>query len=266
MTKGGDIITRLKPVCEEGPFLATTSDKFLGGRVLLQQPKTGYRAAIDPVLLAAAVTAKAGQKVLDLGCGAGAAMLCLAARVPGLTITGVELQEDYAALAELNVRNNSAIAMFHVKHGDARKLPRSLAANSFDHIMVNPPFHDAKSYDPGPRAGKNLAQAMSVEDLNAWVKSAHGRLRHRGVLTMIYRADGLPDVLAALAGKFGGIAVLPLWPKAGVPAKRVLVRGVKDSKAPFALLAGMILHGDNGDYSIETNNVLGDKITAIDWP
>ncbi len=242
-----------------------TQDKLLGGKVTLTQPRHGYRAAIDPVLLAAAVTAKSGQKVLDLGCGAGAAMLCLAARVPDLKITGVEVQEVYAELAELNAENHSDIAMFHVKHGDARRLPRAVAENSFDHVMANPPFHDSKSHDPGPHAAKNLAQAMSVADLSAWVKSAHGRLKHRGVLTMIYRADGLPDVLVAMAGKFGGIAVLPLWPKAGIPAKRILVRGIKDSKAPFALLNGMILHSNDGDYITEINEILCSECRPVDW-
>lgn len=242
-----------------------TQDKLLGGKVRLTQPRYGYRAAIDPVLLAAAVTAKPGQKVLDLGCGAGAAMLCLAARVPKLMITGVELHEAYFQLAVLNSDNNSGIAMFHVKHGDARKPSRSLAANSFDHVMANPPFHDSRSHDPSPRAAKNLAQAMSVDDLTAWIKSAHGRLKHRGVLTMIYRADGLPDALVAMKGKFGGITVLPLWPKAGVPAKRVLIRGIKDSKAPFIVLPGMILHENDGAYHHEIKAILSETCRSITW-
>ncbi|MGB4100668.1 MAG: methyltransferase [Alphaproteobacteria bacterium] len=242
-----------------------TQDKFLGGKITLTQPRHGYRAAIDPVLLAAAVTAMPGQKVLDLGCGAGAAMLCLAARVPGLVITGVELQASFAELAAENAAYHSDIAMFHVKPGDARKLSRTIAANSFDHVMANPPFHDQKSHDPGPRATKNLAQAMSVDDLNAWVKSAHGRLKHRGVLTMIYRADGLPDLLAAMYGKFGGITVLPLWPKAGVPAKRILIRGMKDSKAPFSVLTGMTLHATDGAYHSEIKEIFSGACRGIAW-
>lgn len=242
----------------------TTLDKLLGGRVQLRQPKVGYRAAIDPVLLAAAVTAKSGQNVLELGCGAGAAMLCLAARVKGLAITGVELQEDYFALAQHNVNNHSEFATFNMKHGDARRLPQDIAANSFDHVMANPPYHNAQAYDPGTDDGKTTAHAMTAVDLAVWVKTAHGRLKHRGVLTMIYRADGLPEVLAAMTGRYGGIAVLPLWPMEGVAAKRVLVRGAKDSKAPFLLLRGITLHGEDNDFPPDIQAILRDA-RAIAW-
>jgi tRNA1(Val) A37 N6-methylase TrmN6 len=244
--------------------LDTTLDKLLGGRVQLRQPKTGYRAAVDPVLLAAAVTARPGQTVLELGCGVGAAMLCLAVRVKGLEITGIELQEDYLTLAQLNTDYHTENATFHLKQSDARHLSQDIPANSFDQVMANPPYHDAQAYDPGDDDGKTTAHAMSATDLAAWVKTAHGRLQHRGVLTMIYRADGLPELLTAMAGKFGGITVLPLWPKDGVAAKRVLVRGSKDSNAPFVLLGGLALHGKNGDYMPDIQAILRDA-TAIAW-
>lgn len=242
----------------------TTLDKLLGGRVQLRQPKTGYRAAIDPVLLAAAVTAKTGQNVLELGCGAGAAMLCMAMRIKGLVITGVEVQEDYLNLAQHNTNNHNDIATFVVRKGDARHLPQDIPVNSFDHVLANPPYHNALSYDPGDNDGKTMAHSMSVADLAAWVKTAHERLKHRGVLTMIYRADGLPELLVTMAGRFGGIAVLPLWPKEGTAAKRVLVRGSKDSHAPFVLQSGLILHDKNNDYLPDIQSILRDA-SAIAW-
>ncbi len=233
-----------------------TIDQLLGGKVTLEQPKQGYRAAIDPVLLAASVPARRGQKVLDLGCGAGAAMFCLAARVSGLSITGVELQPEYLNCAKANSVHNDELGTFALLQGDARKLPRGIVANSFDHVIANPPFHDSKAHDPGPNAGKNLAQAMSAEDLAGWIKSAHDRLKHKGMLTMIYRADALPDLLNLMGGKFGGLAVLPLWPKADAPAKRIVVRGVKGSKAPLTLLPGIALHQKDGSYAPETEAIL----------
>ncbi|MEJ0062790.1 MAG: methyltransferase [Alphaproteobacteria bacterium] len=233
-----------------------TADALLDGKVVLEQPAQGYRAAIDPVLLAASVPAKAGQTALDLGCGAGAAMFCLAARVPGLALTGVELMPEYAACARANIIRNDGLGIFHLLEGDARKLPRILAANSFDHAFANPPYHDSKAYDPGPKAAKAHAHAMTRDDLAAWIKSAHGRLKRKGTLTIIYRADGLADLLEGMAGKFGGLAVMPLWPKSGIAAKRVIVRGIKESKAPLQLLAGMVLHKPDGSYTDEAEAIL----------
>ncbi len=233
----------------------TTTDQFLNGRVVLQQPKFGYRAAIDPVLLAAAVPAKVGQKVLELGCGAGAAMFCLAARVSGLSITGVEIQPDYLACAEANVRHNAALGDVKPLAGDVRQLPASLAANSFDHVMANPPYHDQQAYDAGEHAGKTAAHAMLADDLGLWVKAAHGRLKHRGTLTMIYRADGLAELLTSLNGKFGGLTLFPLWPRVGESAKRIIVQGQKGSKAPLKLLAGLALHEDQA-YSAMAEDIL----------
>lgn len=236
-------------------MLETTTDKFLNGRVLLRQPRRGYRAAIDPVLLAAAVPARRGQNVLDLGCGAGAAMFCLAARVPELTVTGVELQAEYCALAKEGAVLNAALGHFVVTAGDATRLPRAVPANSYHHVMMNPPYFDAEGYDEGPLAHKSRAQAMARGQLAGWIKSAHGRLRAKGTLTVIYPAEGLADVLQAMDGKFGSLVLFPLWPKAGIPAKRVLIQGKKDAKGPLKLLSGMILH-EADDYTVKAKAVL----------
>lgn len=238
-------------------MLETTTDKFLNGRVLLRQPRNGYRAAIDPVLLAAAVPVRPGERVLDLGCGAGAAMFCLAARVSGLAITGVELQDAYRALAHEGAKLNAALGAFEIVAGDATRLPRSLPSNSFYHVMMNPPYFDTDKYDPGPSADKSQAQAMAGGQLAGWIKSAHGRLRDNGSLTVIYPAEGLADLLTATAGKFGAIKIFPLWPKADAAAKRIIMQGKKDNKAPLKLLSGMILH-ENSGYTAEANAILRD--------
>ncbi|RYE50743.1 MAG: methyltransferase domain-containing protein, partial [Hyphomicrobiales bacterium] len=182
-----------------------SDDKFLCGRLRLLQPLKGYRAATDPVLLAAACPASPGQSVLDLGCGAGAAALCLGHRVPGLSLAGLEVQADYADLARRNAdRNGIAI---EVHEGDLVRMPSALR-REFDHVIANPPYYQPGG-SPSPVAAR--ARAMHVEtSLAEWVAAATRRLRPGGWLTLISGADGLPEVLSALAPKLGSAAVLPL--------------------------------------------------------
>lgn len=222
--------------------MSYTTDNLLNGRVILEQPSDGYRAAIDPVLLAAAIPARAEQQVLELGCGAGAAMFCLAARVPGLHITGVELQEDYLGCAERNSRANAALGAFSLHHGDVAKLPQAIKTHHYDHVMANPPYFDKARYDAGQSVAKTVAHAMPAEQLTLWVKAAHGRLKHHGSFTVIFHAAGLDVLLGAFTGKFGGALVMPLWPKPGHAAKRIIIQARKDSKAPLRLLPGLALH------------------------
>ena len=169
-----------------------SDDKFLCGRLRLLQPLKGYRAATDPVLLAAACAAQADESVLDLGCGAGAAALCLGLRVPGLALAGLELQPDYADLARRNAKRNGIAVEVH--EGDLARMPRDLRRD-FDHVIANPPYY-APGGSPSPIAGR--ARAMQVETpLADWVAAATRRLRPGGWLTLICGADGLPQVLAA---------------------------------------------------------------------
>ena len=238
--------------------MAETHDKFLNGRVTLWQPARGYRAAIDPVVLAAAVPARKGQKILELGCGAGVALFCLAARVPGLHITGIELQDVLLGYAQRNAAAYAVLGSFMLLQGDVARLPRAVPANIFDHVFANPPYHDSLAYDAGDSSVKTLAHAMPGTALGAWVRAAHGRLKHRGTLTMIYPAEGLSLLLAALDKKFGAVTVLPLWPKEGQAAKRIIVQGKKDSKSPFKLLPGLTLHAPDGSYTNEANAILRD--------
>jgi tRNA1(Val) A37 N6-methylase TrmN6 len=238
----------------------TTEDAFLGGRVRLRQPRRGYRAATDPVLLAAAVPARAGESVLDLGCGAGAAMLCLAARVPGVALSGLEREADYAALARENAALNGIAAK--IVQGDVAAMPAVLRARAFDHAMMNPPFHPASA----PEAGTALRDRARRADtpLAVWIAAALARLRPRGRLALIHRAEALPEILAALAGPAGEIAVRPLAGRAGRDARRVIVTARKGAKGPFRLAAPLVLHegpahlADRDDFTAEARAILRD--------
>lgn len=236
-----------------------SEDKFLCGRLTLWQPLKGYRAATDPVLLAAACAAEPGQSVLDLGCGAGAASLCLGWRVPGLVLFGLELQPGYADLARRNAARNG-IAMA-VVDGDLTQMPPALRQD-FDHVIANPPYYPVGGT---PSPVKSRATAMQVTTpLGAWVEAASRRLKPGGWLTLISGADGLPQILAALGSALGSAAVLPLAAREGSPALRILLRARKGGRARFRLLAPFVIHkgdahdGDRESYTHAANAVLRD--------
>ncbi len=234
-----------------------SDDKFLCGRLRLLQPLKGYRAATDPVLLAAACPAKPGETVLDIGCGAGAAVLCLGHRVPGLGLAGLELQPAYAELARRNAERNR-IAV-EVETGDISRMPSALRRD-FDHVIANPPYYHSGG-SPSPIAARS--RAMQVETpLADWVAAAARRLRPGGWMTLICGSDGLPQVLAALGPKLGSAAVLPLAAREGRPALRVIVQARKGGRAPFRLLAPFVIHqgpahdGDRESYTPQASAVL----------
>jgi tRNA1Val (adenine37-N6)-methyltransferase len=244
-----------------------TRDAFLGGRVHVWQPVQGYRAGIDPVILAAAVAARPGQAVLELGCGAGVAALCLAARVPGLAVTGVELQPGYALLARRNAVENAL--PLTVIEADLAAPPPSLRARSFDHVLMNPPYFDRSLGTGSDDAGRNLALGGPTP-LADWVDAATKRLRSGGWLTVIQRMARLPDLLGALDGRLGTVAVLPLAARAGRGADLFLLRARKGGRAPFRLLAPLVLHDgdrhlrDGDDFAAPVKAVLRDG-AALDW-
>ena len=236
-----------------------SDDKFLCGKLRLLQPVKGYRAATDPVLLAACCPAEAGQSVLDLGCGAGAAALCLGHRVRGLSLSGLELQPAYAELARRNAERNGIALDVH--EGDLARMPAPLRRD-FDHVIANPPYYHSGG-SPSPVAAR--ARAMQVETpLADWVTAATRRLRPGGWLTLICGADGLPEVLGALAPKLGSAAVLPLAAREGRAALRVIVQARKGGRAPFRLLSPFVIHagavhdGDRESYTPAANAVLRD--------
>ncbi len=225
-----------------------TEDALLGGRVTLRQPAAGYRAGIDPVVLAAAVPAGKGDKVLDVGSGVGAAALCLAARSPECRVYGVEIQRDLVRLAAENVALNGFEGRVDVMVGDLTRPPPRLAAGSFHHVMSNPPYLAADSADPSPNPGRKTSTIETAGDLAEWVDYCVRMVRHRGSVTFIHRADRLDELLFHLRDKAGGITIYPLWPTAdrARPAKRVIVQAMKGGAGPLKLLPGMILHEVEG--------------------
>ncbi len=251
-----------------------TDDRILGGRVRLLQPASGFRAAIDPVLLAACVPAQPGDSVLDLGCGVGTAGLALAARVGGLDITGLERDPNIAGLAAHNGCANGLTGAgleaeadrqgsFRVVVGDVLAPPKAIVSATFEHVFANPPFGVATRERVSPEPGRAAAAMEGDAGVDDWVCCAVARVRPGGTVTLIHRSDRLPELIVALSSRLGGVAVFPLWPRAGVPAKRVLVAGQKGSRAPFRLLSGLILHQGDGRYTKAAEAVLR-NLGAID--
>ena len=227
----------------DGAAARTTRDAFLGGRVHIHQPKEGYRAGIDPVLLAAAVPAKRGESVLELGCGVGTAMLCLAARVPGLTLAGIELQPDYADLARRNARDTEIQAL--ILCGDLARMPPELRQRRFDHVIANPPYFDRLGGTPSPGRARETAIGETLP-LSDWINHGAKRLEPRGVMTVIQKADRLPDLLTAMAARLGSVTIRPIRPRQGRAANLVIVQGVKGGGAPAVLLPDLVLHAGTG--------------------
>lgn len=234
----------------------TTEDMLLGGRIRLRQPMSGYRAAIDPVLLAAAVPAASIDPVLDIGCGVGAASLCLAARVPGCRVTGIEVQRDLVRLANDNVVLNDLFGRVSVMAGDLLRPPPRLEPGSFTHAMANPPFLEAAGAVPPPDAGKAVANVEGEADLAAWVRFALSMVRSKGTVTFIHRADRLDHLLEQLSRRTGDITIVPLWPGPDKPAKRVIVHARKGVATPTRLMPGLMLHGPDGRYTEAAEAVL----------
>jgi tRNA1Val (adenine37-N6)-methyltransferase len=215
-----------------------SDDGFLGGRLRLFQPRSGYRAATDAVLLAAACPARPGDRVLELGCGAGVVSICLGHRVPGLALHGLEKQSAYADLARRNAARN-AIAL-DVTEGDLSLMPAALR-HPFDHVLANPPFFARASGTPATDDGREVAQREDTP-LAIWIDAATRRLAPGGWLTLVHEAARLSDLLTAIDHRLGSLSLLPLAPRQGRPATRVILRARKGGRAAFRLLAPFILH------------------------
>jgi tRNA1(Val) A37 N6-methylase TrmN6 len=232
-----------------------SEDRLLGGRIRLKQPAAGYRVAIDPVFLAAAVPAEPHQLVLDVGCGAGAAMLCLAARVPHSRLVGLEMQRDLVRLAGDNLILNGLEARASVMIGDLLHPPPRLSPGAFDHVMANPPFH-RRGHAETEGGPKTAATIEGHADLGDWVRFSLAMVRSKGSVTFVHRADRIDALLGQIAGRAGDVVVFPLWPGPGKSASRILVRVRKQVAAPARLAAGLILHEPDGRLSPGAEGVL----------
>ncbi|MEJ6403091.1 tRNA1(Val) (adenine(37)-N6)-methyltransferase [Yoonia sp. 2307UL14-13] len=220
-------------------ILDATKDAFLGGRLDIWQPRLGYRAGVDPVLLAASVPAKPGQTVLELGCGVGVAALCLATRVDGLTLTGVEMQADYADLARRNAIENDL--PFDVITADLRQLPTGLRQQRFDHVIMNPPYFDQSKGSGSNDGGRNIA-LRGETNLSDWIDIGTRRLAPKGYLTLIQRMERLPETLSSLTGRLGSLTVRPIAGRSGKAPDRFLLQARQGGRASFRMTAPLIMH------------------------
>lgn len=234
-------------------------DGFLGGRLKVFQPRNGYRAATDPVFLAASVRAKPGDTVLELGCGAGVASLCLKARVDLLDVTGVEIQPAYADLARRNAAANNL--PFEIVTADLTELPQSVLQASFDHVIANPPYLARGAGTPAGDAGREAAFREETP-LATWITVAMRRVKPKGYATFIHLAERLPDLLGAVGSGAGSIEVKPLAARENRPANRVLVRVRKSGREAMKLHAPLVIHsgavhdGDRDDFTKTVSNIL----------
>jgi tRNA1(Val) A37 N6-methylase TrmN6 len=233
-----------------------TTDTLLGGRVKITQPADGYRVAVDAVLLAAAVDAGPGQRVLDLGCGVGSAALCLAWRQPHIEVLGLDREPVFLACAIANAAANDMATRVLFLEGDVLDPPPMLHA-AFDHVMLNPPYLKAGSATVSAHPLKAAATAEGSATLPDWIACARGALKPHGILTMIHRADRMADCLAALRG-FGGVTVLPIHPKSGAGAKRILIQATAGSGEPMLILSGFVLHEPDGRFTAAADVILRD--------
>ncbi len=248
------------PMVAEPATMETTEDAVLGGRLRLRQPKRGHRVGHDAILLAAATGARTGEHAIDLGAGVGAAGLALAARVDGLKVTLVEIDAALCGLAAGNVTLNGMGDRVRVVQGDvedgAGLAVAGVAAGSADRILMNPPFHGAGRHQASPDPGRRQAYIAESGLLARWTAAAANLLRPHGVLTLIWRADGLAEVREALSGGFGSLAELPVLPRDGAPAIRVLVRAVKGGRSQESAYPALVLNDALGKPTAAAEAVL----------
>lgn len=229
--------------------LECTEDAFLGGRLRLRQLKTGHRAGHDAMLLAAATSARPGDRVVDFGAGVGAAGLAVARRVEGIGVALVEIDEVLAGLARSNAAANAIgadVIVLDVEAGAETFAAAGLAPDSADAVLMNPPFNDATRHRVSPDAARAHAHVAGEDTLARWIHAARRILKSGGTLTLIWRADGITEVLAALDRGFGSLAMQPVHGEAEAPAIRILVRAVKGGRAPTQILPALMLNDESG--------------------
>jgi tRNA1(Val) A37 N6-methylase TrmN6 len=236
--------------------MPVTEDTLLGGRVRLRQPVDGARVSIDPVFLAAAVPVEPGELVLDIGCGTGAAMLCVAAREAQCRVVGLERQRELVRIAGDNLILNGLETRVSVMVGDLLHPPPRISAGAFDHVIANPPYLERGHGNEPANPARSEATIEGDAQLGDWVRFALSMVRPKGTVTFIHRADRIDAVLGQIAGRAGEVVVYPLWPGLGKPATRILVRARKQVAAPARLAVGMVLHEPDGRFTAPAEAVL----------
>jgi tRNA1(Val) A37 N6-methylase TrmN6 len=239
---------------------ALSDDAFLGGELQILQPESGYRAGLDAVMLAAAVPTGCAR-VLDVGAGVGTAGLCLARRDPKVNLTLLEKEAALSRIAAENVVRNGFADRARVVEGDVRLAQAELEAagleaESFDHVMANPPFHALEKGTPAPDKLKAAAHAMPSDSLDRWARFMARMVQPGGGVTLIHKSAALTLLLAALDGRFGALKILALHPRQGAQAHRVIVQGIKGSRAAPVLLPGLVLHGAGNAFTDEAQSIL----------
>ena len=239
-----------------------TEDAFLGGRLRLRQPKSGHRAGHDAMLLAAATSARSGDRVVDFGAGIGAAGLAVAKRVAGIELVLVEIDQALAELARGNAASNAIpadVIVLDITSAADAFAAAGLPPDSVDVVLMNPPFNDPVRHRASPDKAREIAHVATAATLGTWIHAAKRILKSGGVLTLIWRADGLAEVLAALDRGFGNLAILPVHGDAKKPAIRVLVRAVKGGKAPTQMHAALMLNNESTMPNKQVQDILAGK-------
>lgn len=245
------------------PILETTRDAFLGGRVIVHQPKTGFRGGTDSVLLAAAINSEQCGQALEFGCGSGAALLPAAWRAPNLSFTGMDKDQDALQRAVRGVEENRLMDRVRCLCEDAAALPSGFAGQ-FDLVFSNPPFFEARRTEP-PGPGKHDAYLESIS-LEAWIRAMLFCLRPKGTFFILHRAAELARILAVLEPLSGEIAVAPIRSYPGGDAKRVIVRARKGlRRGPMRLLSGVDLYTQKGGDRSKTMAAIAGEGVGLDW-
>lgn len=247
----------------EPPASDVSHDAFLGGRLTIQQARNGLRAGLDAVFLAASVPKAVSRplRLLDVGTGCGVVGLCALRRVPELSLVGIDQSEMLIDLAQRNAAANGLEQRAEFKVGDVRTIAETmttcgLTPNSFDHVVANPPFFEQGKVLHAPDAIKDRAHVMAPGDLDLWVRFMVQATKSGGSITLVHTCEALPALLAAMNGRFGRIVAVPLFPRTGAPAHRVLVQARKGSRAPFSLHRGVVIHEPDGSFTPAAERIL----------